>query len=49
MTFLKAMLTHLKLETETVADFRKGYAMLTEQDKSDLKLAFEAEGVTIDG
>lgn len=43
ITFLKAMLTHLRLENESLSDFRQQMSKLTEPDKDQLKVQFEKE------
>jgi len=48
MTFLKAMLTHLKLEGESLSDFRAQLGRLTSKDRDDLRAQFAREfGYTI--
>ena len=47
MTFVKALLT-LKLDKESLTDFRHQMAALTEKDKADLREWFAAEEIIID-
>ena len=47
MTFMKAMLS-LKMESESLTDFRQQYAKLTQEDKEWFRKAFEKKGVQID-
>ena len=48
ITFLKAMVNHLKLPSESLTDFRREYSRLTERDKLDLRQQFEREfGYTV--
>jgi hypothetical protein len=49
-SLLKCMLDHLKVEGESLANFRAGIEKLTAKDKVDLKAMFEKEyGYTLPG
>lgn len=48
MTLMKACLEHLKLASESLADFRAQWGALNEQDKADLRRMFTAQGIILD-